>query len=859
MNLYGKIICGYTLNDDNYFHNSVVKSGGEIRTVDGGYATLNAASTVEAGGKVNAEGGTLKLSGGITINGEITGTAAGVVDFGGPATINGNITGSPVVLANGSYGTFALNGDNSEFAGVFTNGAYNLAVTFNNASAGSAKAKWTIYGDAKATSLTEGTLKFGELNYYKDNWCVFYFSDSDDCSLVVEVGELGTDCSFSAAGDCWFGKSSNNNQTPNVKLVKKGAGTMQFGMNRVKFLEIAGGTVSMTSGMFPTDKVTFSGGTLAFTSNDSINADRSERFSSENTGPISIDTAGHDMTMATALNTSAAVVKNGEGTLTLSAMPTCSDVTVNGGMLILPIDTTRDLGTVSVAEGARLFADGSGLSVTENTPVAIFTGTADADSVGRIGVVGSDWNWTASFADGTISANPVAWGDVPNVWIGGESGTWQTASNWSRGVTPGSSMTAKFTNDVDYVTLTAGATVAELAIDNANVVLRSSNLGSVHPSIDTAAVSGTGTISLYHAGIRARNASGDVEIPETITMEILYVSDTSDSWLEGNGNNMRLVIRGPLTGPGYLITRSNVDLYGDNSGLTYKARCEGVTRLYSVNSGSENAIWEFNEDLYIAPKSGTVKFGQMTFPNKYMKMARVYPDAELTIEVGGRGGDFATGTHYFFGEWNYGSTPLSGVTLKKVGTGKMTNALYGIPNVIVAEGEMALAESTYGNLIGGVKGFSGITVKDGATLSGTTSQSIASLTFERGSVFAPTVTYTAAVPAVVDDPETEVNEAADEVPASWTVSAITATEAVVQDMIVRLNDDSIAALANITGEKPLVLNASTLNGKPNRVAQDTNGDSIAADGSNIWLVRRGTSGVILSAGKENPGFIFILQ
>ena len=82
MNLYGTIVCGYTSNDDNYFNNSVVKSGGEIRTVDGGYATLNAASTVEAGGKVNAEGGTLKLNGGITINGEITGTAAGVIDFG---------------------------------------------------------------------------------------------------------------------------------------------------------------------------------------------------------------------------------------------------------------------------------------------------------------------------------------------------------------------------------------------------------------------------------------------------------------------------------------------------------------------------------------------------------------------------------------------------------------------------------------------------------------------------------------------------------------------------------------------------------------------------------------------------------
>ena len=80
-----------------------------------------------------------------------------------------------------------------------------------------------------------------------------------------------------------------------------------------------------------------------------------------------------------------------------------------------------------------------------------------------------------------------------------------------------------------------------------------------------------------------------------------------------------------------------------------------------------------------------------------------------------------------------------------------------------------------------------------------------------------------------------------------------------QNLIVRLDDDSIAALANIPGEKPLVLSALTLNGKPNRGAQDANGGSVAAGSSNVWLVRKVASGIMLAAGKLNPGFVVVIQ
>ena len=187
-------------------------------------------------------------------------------------------------------------------------------------------------------------------------------------------------------------------------------------------------------------------------------------------------------------------------------------------------------------------------------------------------------------------------------------------------------------------------------------------------------------------------------------------------------------------------------------------------------------------------------------------------------------------------------------TVRKIGTGTMTCRITGAYN-FSAEGGKTIF--TLDNASASVSVAAGAVVSGNVTLG--------TVAFAPGAILAPTVTYTAAVPAVEDDPATEADESVAEVPASWTVSTITATEAAVQDMIVRLDADSVAALENIPGEKPVVLSATTLNGKPNRVAQDTNGDSIAADGSNIWLVRRGVSGVTLTAGRQNPGFMIIVQ
>ena len=382
-------------------------------------------------------------------------------------------------------------------------------------------------------------------------------------------------------------------------------------------------------------------------------------------------------------------------------------------------------------------------------------------------------------------------------------------------------------------------------------------------------VDGSGTLVLERSGLAVRSGNA-ATVANTVTIQAVN-NGSKDSWLgeEGGGTfnvngpvvaSNYLIIRGGVTVNGniagegtILVERGTVTLNGDNNGFigtvsnNASNNARGVIAFTSADAGSSNAVWTINHDMRME-FSGTIAFGRINTYNQ--KMYYCDHTQNVTIEVGALGGESSFGNLAFFGDLVY-ATPnekLANYTIKKVGDGKLTYASYGVPNIVVEEGELALAPTQY-NDDHGIIGFDSIVVRSGAILSGTTTngdkpaatQTISALTFAPGAILAPTVTYTAGEPA------------------SWTVSTITASEVSLQDMIVRLDVDSIAALANIPGEKPMVLSASTLNGKPNRVAQDTNGDSIAADGSNIWLVRRGASGVTLTAGRQNPGFMIIVQ
>ena len=525
--------------------------------------------------------------------------------------------------------------------------------------------------------------------------------------------------------------------------------------------------------------------------------------------------------------------------------------------IVMAPDVVSDSASVVVASNATIVVDASGSEITAGDSLTLAGVSLDADvAVGDITVIvaGLPYVWSASLdEEGRIVVTAAGEATGASRWVGGASGNWSDAFNWSQGV-PSASLAALIDTDAT-IFVDANKTVSTITV-NADVLFKRS---AGNPEISVDVVDGTGTLGLYHVGFRGNGSSKRIgsESNNEFTLEFVSTTtDGSDSWL------IDMKVYAPMTGAGYVRLYGGTKLYGDNSGFTGTVRKDDADVRFMVpESGFPNAsdieiygtlwLWFDEGTFYLG---GNVSMRSSGNRGINMPVGAATSENGVTLVLGG--GDGTVTLHeesgknpyqFYTNESNWTPGCLN-ATVRKIGTGTMTCRITGAYN-FSAEGGKTIF--TLDNASASVSVAAGAVVSGNVTLG--------TVAFAPGAILAPTVTYTAAVPAVEDNPETEADESVAEIPASWTVSTITASEVSVQDMIVRLNDDSIAALANIPGEKPLVLNASTLNGKPNRVAQDTNGDSIAADGSNIWLVRRGTSGVILSAGKENPGFILILQ
>lgn len=525
--------------------------------------------------------------------------------------------------------------------------------------------------------------------------------------------------------------------------------------------------------------------------------------------------------------------------------------------LVMAPDAVSASASVVVASNATIVVDASGSTVSVSDSLTL-AGVSLAENVNvgdiTVTVSGLPYVWSASLdGEGRIVVTATDEATGPSRWVGGASGNWSDAFNWSLGI-PSSSLAALIDTDAT-IYFNANKTVASLTV-NSDVVFRSTDTGKVHPTVYIHEVDGTGKIGLYHVGFEGNGGDRRIGSASGNTLTIEFDILTTDSWLKN------VSVYAPLTGSGYVRLYDGTKLYGDNSGFTGKVRKDDVDCRFMVpESGFPNAsdieiygtlwLWFDEGTFYLG---GNVSMRSSGNRGINMPVGAATSENGVTLVLGGGDGtvtlheESGKNPYQFYTNESSWTPGCLNATVRKIGTGTMTCRITGDYN-FSAEGGTTVFTLDNAD--------ANVSVAAGAVISGNVTLGTVALAPE--AILAPTVTYTAAVPAVEDNPETEADESVAEVPASWTVSTLTATEASVQDLIVRLDDDSIAALANIPGERPLVLSASTLNGKPNRVAQDTNGDSIAADGSNIWLVRRGTSGVILSAGKENPGFMIIVQ
>ncbi|MCR5413436.1 MAG: hypothetical protein K6F50_01750 [Kiritimatiellae bacterium] len=870
VNLHGTLVCGSTTTtaDNNRFMASTVKSGGVIKTIDGGLVKFLASSEMESGGSLIADGGTITLETGVTLpkGSTIGGAEGGSVNILGAATIGGNLAGAPTINISNAKTDVHLSGNNEEFAGVVNNARYDHVIYFDAATAGSPLATWNIVGDAQAT-FTGGTIKFGELNYSKNSWNVFYFPDADDAGITVEVGAKGGDFSMSAAGDCWFGKKSNNKQTPDVTLVKKGAGTMTFAMDRVKNLVIESGKVSLSTAIFPITQVTFAGGELAFSSDASV-VDRSGRFASENTGNISIDTAGHDMSFATALKTAANIVKKGAGVLTLAAAPTCAGTQVLGGKLVLPLNTS--VGTVTVAEGAELDVNGSSLEVAENTPYAILTGSADSDSLARIKLINSDWNWAIALGEGSISATATAWdANTPNVWVGGDSGNWTDASNWSRNIAPNDTHTLQFNYDATVAMTENSKNYAKLVLNNnANLTL---TRGSGGEKFHLGAVEGAGTITLNNLGLSQINGS-TLEIPNTVDMTM-----TNGSWFGDYEYNGLVKMYGDVTVSGDMgmwksiefhgkvqgsgnITMHNAGgtygFYGDNRDfhgtITKNLKDTGLT-IDSAESAGTNITWTIGADVTLNVASGTVKFGGLNLsPNGWCVM--YFPDGATTeVEVGSRNEDMTFADGYFLWGTDASNRTNIDVTFKKVGTGTLTSNIFNFRHLIVEEGSAVLNNPTAS--FSGITQIDSVAVKSGAALSGNVGLeegklTIASLDFENGAILKATLADNS---TTVDDVTTYSYSVVSPLAVSGTASVAGMKVQITNPEVINevMGGDNEAAKTALLESKLSVLTATSITG--NALLAST----MTAEDRKIWRVKNTGTSLDLCEGKM--GFLILLK
>ena len=532
---------------------------------------------------------------------------------------------------------------------------------------------------------------------------------------------------------------------------------------------------------------------------------------------------------------------------------------VDGGQLTVTPGEVEGLRPVVYKSGA-LLVDASGVEVEVGSVLTIpYVSLADGLSAGdvTIHVGGSTFAWVPSLDEtGKIVITAQEAGEGPTRWIGGASGDWNVPANWSRGV-PTESQIVQIPYSAQ-INMSKDFKVGTFDVpEGVRVELHTTNVGSVHPTLRPSAMTGNGTIALYHAGIIPSQA---MTIPETLTIEI--VDSGSDSWLEGDESGKALTVNANIVGNGTLYLRDWLTLGGDNSGFSGRIVKESNYKEYkhpnwveikdggsltfaSASAGSANAAWDINCDVYTTFTSGTLHFGNLILRNRrgwYMAN-----DGVTTYSIGALGQESNIYSEYFFGSsyWNDpAEVPMT--TVELVG-GKLVYGGKGLRKVDVKGGELALVESvTYDGAADvfdnrGGKQIDAMVVRGGATLSGSAGdQPIQALTLEEGAILKTTLSEVT---------EGEVVQSAQPVvDGDVTIEGQGAIVQVDGAELVKTGDK--LTLLSVTGEGHAITGTAALK----------EGTVLPTDPSNpnkVWRIRN--KATRLELGEGIKGFIVIIQ
>ena len=389
-----------------------VGSNGALRNIDGantntGIITLSANARVSADTNTSLTVGNINLgnttnqitlggNGAIYLTGGITNTTTDskiVKDGNGSLVISNNgttgnaqmrIAGGSVTLAAGGFSSNTGTGTRGLDLGLDLNGSVTNSVAFY-ANAGQTMTN-SIYV-APAGTGGAGTRTLGTE------------SSSGPAATFDKEIFLGGNVVLSAAAG---GHAAFTGAIVNTGVVvKSGAGTVTLsGANTYSGgTTIGAGTLAVGSSgaLGSSGTISFGGGTLQYSSNNT--SDYSSRFSTAASQAIKIDTAGQNVTFATALSSSGGTLaKTGNGTLTLSGNNSFSGATtVAGGTL--RISGNNRLGntntTLTISNAGVLEVTGAG-TITNAITIGAGNGVLSNSSGGLLVLAGT------ATKDGTV-------------------------------------------------------------------------------------------------------------------------------------------------------------------------------------------------------------------------------------------------------------------------------------------------------------------------------------------------------------------------------------------------------------------------------------------------------------------------